>query len=458
MTSTAEDPCVLGIDLGTTSVKVSLFHQASRSVISTVSKATKADVPSDVETGSEQLASKIFTTLQECMSELQEERCRQVKCIGITGQMHGVVMWSELKTEGWQVPSTSHLYTWQDQRCTTEFLESLPQPDSHLPLSTGHGCATLCWLHRFRPEVLDDFTCSGTIMDLLVAMMCGLETPVTSVQLAASFGYFNTKTMSWNKQNFQKIGFPIQILPDVREPGHVAGNLQYDWMGICKDTPVLAALGDVQCAVLSVASSETDAVLNMSTSGQMMFPVRPEGGVPDHPDMTSSIQYFPYFDGQFLAMAASLNGGNVLSHMVIMLQQWFKAFGFDVNEDKIWSTLLGLGSDASTGPIIVPTLFGERHLPEQKVAISGLTTSNLDLGSVFRSLCKGLVTNLCDMMPISVMESHGITTVKATGSVVDRNTIIRDEIAKHYGSFKVEFGSSCDSATGAAMFCVKHLK
>ncbi|XP_033730547.1 sedoheptulokinase-like [Pecten maximus] len=453
-----EGQYVLGIDLGTSSVKVSLLRQACGSVISTVSKATNADVPSDVETGSEQMPSKIFTTLQECLSELPVDRRRQVTCIGVTGQMHGVVLWTKLKNEGWCVPPTSHLYTWQDQRCTTEFLRSLPQPNSHLPLSTGHGCATLCWLQEHRPEMIAGYTCSGTIMDLLVALLCGLVTPVTTVQLAASFGFYNTKTMSWNNELLQKVGFPLQILPNVAEPGHMAGNLQYDWMGIRKDTPILAALGDVQCAVFSVVSSASDAVLNMSTSSQMMFPVRPDGGVPDKPNVTSSIQYFPYFDGTYLAMAASLNGGNVLSNMVSMLQQWFKTFGFHVDEDNIWSKLLELSSDASPGPVIMPTLFGERHHPERHASVSGLTQNNLDLGSIFRSLCKGLIANLCDMMPTSVMKKHGITTIKASGSVIDRNPIIREEVTKHYGSFKVESGNSCDSATGAAMFCAKQLK
>ncbi|OWF44809.1 sedoheptulokinase-like [Mizuhopecten yessoensis] len=451
-------PYVLGIDLGTTSVKVSLLRRECGSVMSTVSKATKADVLSDIDTGSEQTPSKIFSTLQQCLSELPEDRRRQVTCIGVTGQMHGVVLWKKLKCEGWYDPPTSTLYTWQDQRCTTEFLGSLPQPDSHLPLSTGHGCATLCWLHRDRPEVVAKYTCSGTIMDLLVALLCGLATPITTVQLAASFGFYNTKTMSWNKDILRKIGFPVEILPTVQKPGHVAGNMQYDWMGISKGTPILAALGDVQCAVFSVVTGATDAVLNMSTSSQMMFPVRPEGGVPDKPDVTSPIQYFPYFDGSYLAMAASLNGGNVLSHMVAMLQQWFGTFGFNVAEDDLWTKLLQVSSDASPGPVIVPTLYGERHLPEQQVSVSGLTRNNLDLGSIFRSLCKGLIANLCDMMPESAIRKHGITTIIATGSVVDRNPVIREEVTQHYEKFKVLFGNSCDSATGAALFCVKQLK
>lgn len=42
--------------------------------------------------------------------------------------------------------AVSHLVTWQDGRCSSEFLASLPQPKSHLSVATGFGCATIFWL------------------------------------------------------------------------------------------------------------------------------------------------------------------------------------------------------------------------------------------------------------------------------------------------------------------------
>lgn len=198
----SDSMCVLGIDLGTTSVKVTLLRKECGSVISSVSKATKADVVSDVDKGSEQDPTMILDTLKECMAQLSKDHLQQVTCVGVTGQMHGVVLWNSTKSDEWKHLPTSHLYTWQDQRCTTDFLRSLPTPDSHLPLSTGHGCATLCWLHRYKPEMTSAYECSGTIMDLLVALLCGLSVPVTTIQLSASFGFYNTKTRSWNKEMY----------------------------------------------------------------------------------------------------------------------------------------------------------------------------------------------------------------------------------------------------------------
>ena len=69
------------------------------------------------------------------------------------------------------------------------------------------------------------------------------------------------------------------------------------------------------------------SVMNISTSSQLCFPVHCSNFTPARSDNPSPISYFPYFDEQYLAVAASLNGGNVLTHFVKMLQQWFSEFG-----------------------------------------------------------------------------------------------------------------------------------
>lgn len=46
--------------------------------------------------------------------------------------------------------AVSHLVTWQDGRCSSEFLASLPRPESHLSVASGFGCATIFWLLKNR--------------------------------------------------------------------------------------------------------------------------------------------------------------------------------------------------------------------------------------------------------------------------------------------------------------------
>lgn len=198
---------VLGIDVGTTTVKACLVAADTRVALASLSRQTRATQPSDVGAlGSEQDAHKICTAVQFCLSQLPKEQLPRVTRIAVSGQMHGVILWRQ--DGGWSrnaygrfdVEVASPLYTWQDGRCSAEFLATLPKPDSHLRLSSGHGCATLFWLLRHRADYLRRYDRAGTIQDLLVAMLCQLDKPVTSTQLAASWGYFDTVSGVWNAE------------------------------------------------------------------------------------------------------------------------------------------------------------------------------------------------------------------------------------------------------------------
>lgn len=48
---------------------------------------------------------------------------------------------------------------------------------------------------------------------------------------------------------------------------------------------------------------------------------------PETPDPSSAVTYFPYFNGDYLAVAASLNGGNVLATFVDMVSRWMEELG-----------------------------------------------------------------------------------------------------------------------------------
>ncbi|XP_052072808.1 sedoheptulokinase-like [Mytilus californianus] len=462
-----ESKLCLGIDLGTTSVKTCLIDGDKMEVLHSISKPSHAEIPSDIGSkGSEQDPILILKTLKQCLETIPAPQKQLINTICITGQMHGVMLWSELAVkpnfttqfENVGGDNCSNLYTWQDQRCSSEFLLSLPKPDSHLPLSTGYGCATILWLSKHRPEILCQFGNSGTVMDFLVAGLCGLDKPITSVQLAASWGYFNTREMSWNFSQLTECGLHIDLLPYVVCPGHKAGTLQQEWCGIKPGVTVLAALGDVQCAVYSVLKSQQDAVINISTSCQLAFPVRNEELLPLKADSMCPVQYFPYFEDSYLAIAASLNGGNVLANFVSMLRGWMKCFGCNIEDDKVWDTLMDLSINKLNSQTlkVTPTLFGERHDPQLSASVTGISAENLDLGTLFRSVCCGLLDNVSNMMPVSFLEKNGINKLIGSGSLLSRNEVMRQEIVKYYGKLTVEFGNSCDSATGAAMYSVRN--
>jgi len=206
---------VVGIDLGTTTVKVVAVRACDETVIGSWSRETKAAVMSDAgPLASQQDVRKIVSAVDACMCEIPPDLASRITKIGVSGQMHGLVMWtSQSQNVGDKTSSSSsslvgdlssrfvklsNLYTWQDGRCSSEFLSSIPTPESHLRIATGFGCCTLFWLSRHEPGCLECYHCAGTVQDLLVTVLCGHEEPLMSPHNAASWGYFNPVTSSWN--------------------------------------------------------------------------------------------------------------------------------------------------------------------------------------------------------------------------------------------------------------------
>ncbi|XP_050348157.1 sedoheptulokinase-like [Nymphalis io] len=455
----SEKQYILGMDIGTTSVKVCVYDPDTSELVAKQNKDTAANIPSDqgIE-GNKQDVPKIVSAVHYCVSRLSKDVLRHVKKIGVCGQMHGVVLWKNgawekiekdgvvIRFEGVR-KQMSALYTWQDTRCKPEFLETLPKPDSHLKCYSGYGCATLLWMLKNKPEKLKNFTCAATVQDFIVAMLCNLDYPITSNQNAASWGYFNTEKNEWNLDILNSIDFPINLLPKIIKSGAIAGTLSSSWNGIPEGTPIGVAMGDLQCSIFATLETKQDAVLNISTSAQLAIVVDEISDLG-----CKTIEHLPYFNNTYLVVAASLNGGNVLATFVKMLQQWMIEFGFPIPQSKLWEKLIALGLEAPEGTNmkISPLLLGERHAPTAKASVENIDLSNIQLGHVFRSLCDSLIDNLHYMMPKEILLHSNIKRIVGNGSGLSRNAVLQRAV-EHYYSLPLEFTSGGDAAKGAAI-------
>ncbi|KAK2828779.1 hypothetical protein Q5P01_019813 [Channa striata] len=429
---------VLGLDVGTTSVKAVLLETGSRTVAASHALPTASDrIDSCGIKAKEQDTGLIVDALNRCIGLLPRHKLQRVVRVGLSGQMHGVLFWRAKSGCDWSkkdfftAKDTSQLITWQDGRCSSDFLSSLPKPDSHLRIATGFGCATIFWYMRNRPEFLSDFTVAGTIQDYVVSMLCGLEGCVMTPQNAASWGFYNTSTNQWNVDVLKSAGFPLHLLPQCLPSGNLAGQTCSDWHSVPAGTPVGAALGDFQCSVYSCMSARTDAVLNISTSAQLTFAMPADFKPPDCPQAASSITYFPYFDSSYLAVAASLNGGNVLATFVEMLISWIKDLGADMSDSHVYEKLIGSALNQETSDLRVsPTILGERHNPRCLGQVTNICATNLSLGHVTRALCRGVLDNIASMMPAEHLQQGGVNRIVGTGSALARNEVLRQEVEK----------------------------
>ncbi|KAA0201875.1 hypothetical protein HAZT_HAZT005859, partial [Hyalella azteca] len=399
-----------------------------------------------------------MSAVQLCISRLPRDQLRKVKKVATCGQMHGCMMWKQ--GDAWfqkpdsdsrtyicryETKNVSYLYTWQDNRCSPEFLSSLPTPRSHQPLATGYGCATLLWFSKYRPLELSKYDRAGTIHDFFVAMLCGLEHPVMSVQNAAAWGYFDAAAKTWNTDILSAAGLPLELLPTVVESGEVAGELTSNWYAIPKGTPVIASLGQIciQLIQLCAANQATDVT---SDDG-----VRPVYGRPilERSRFSQRRQCFgrlPKIWERTLTLGAAC-----------CEEPEPASTSSDAPADKdspCSDHMAGGTRGRETLMVITPTVFGERHSPEVNGSASNIRCGNLKLGQVMRALCKGIVANLHSMMPRSVLLDAGVTRIVGGGSALTRNPLLLQELQALY-DLPVTLDSRGDAAIGAAIAAIR---
>ncbi|PIK60560.1 putative sedoheptulokinase [Apostichopus japonicus] len=273
-----------------------------------------------------------------------------------------------------------------------------------------------------------------------------------SVQNAASWGYFNCQSGTWNTEILSSAGFPTRLLPKIQEPGSRAGSMPTAWFGLTTGTKVGVAMGDLPCSVYSVLDTPTDAVLNMGTSAQLVRSM-PEGFIPDGRTDPSSVEYFVYFNKKYIAVAAALNGGNVLSTFVDMLLRWCSGLGSNgpSDRDQVFTKLIHLAGEVETDLVVDPVLLGERHRQSDRGSISNLKPGNTDLGGVFRAICRGIITNIESMMPKEELRRAGVERIVGCGSTLSQNMILKEELERCF-QLPVVYRDEIDACVGAALF------
>ena len=128
--------------------------------------------------------------------------------------------------------------------------------------------------------------------------------------------------------------------------------------------------------------------------------------------------------------------------------------GLGVPKTKIWQVLQDMGQQdcGATDLNIIPMIYGERHNPSQKASVTNITPLNTNLGSVYRALCQGIITNLHTMMSHNFLLAAGVKRIVGSGTAIIKNSILSTEIRALYKlPLVLSEGSDADAAVGAAL-------
>lgn len=345
MTGLGDSATYLGVDLGTSGLKLVLLDAAGHVVGETeAAYRVHADQPGFAETDPADWAVALSTAGQELVARVGE--LAGVAAIGVTGQMHGVVL-----ADGAGRPVRPAVL-WPDQRAATvlEAWRALPaQTQDRLanPLVAGMAGPILSWLGAHEPDSLDaaDLVCSPK--DWVRARLTADR--ATDRSDASATLLWDLVADDWSPAALRLAGLRAEQLPEVVASDRVVGTTGPEAGGFLPvGRPVVAGGGDTPCALAALQAGADDPeplVVNVGTGIQVLRPSRSVGapGVP-------GTHLYADTTGGWYRMLAIQNGGLALS--------WVQAqLGVD------WAGLLQLARSApagSSGVVFVPFLTGER--------------------------------------------------------------------------------------------------
>ncbi|MFW6006927.1 MAG: xylulokinase [Halanaerobiales bacterium] len=261
----------MGIDLGTSSVKVVLLDQNFK-VVDSISKKYDILYPESgwAEQNPEDWLEQIYSCLQEMIAT--HTLYNKQFYIGVTGQMHGVV---PLNKEGEVIYPC---IIWADRRTENEIKIMKNKLNSkHLsrlsnPVVNGFSAPKIMWLRQHRDQLKDNLNQVLMPKDYVIYSLTGKY--VTDESEASGTLLFDVKNRRWDKEIMDILDIPADILPEIKKPGTEIGYLSRSCknkLNLNRDIPVIAAGGDAPLAAMANNITEPGKVgINLGTAGQIL--------------------------------------------------------------------------------------------------------------------------------------------------------------------------------------------
>jgi len=382
-------PHLMGLDISTTGAKALIINETG-AVIAVANSPQPISQPKPL--WSEQNPADWWDGISASIRRALDEaglRGDDISAIGLTGQMHGLVL---LDAAG-EVLRPSIL--WNDQRTQAQCdaMTEIIGADRLLELTgnpavTGFTAPKILWVRDNEPEI---FARAAQVLlpkDYIRYKLT--DSYATDLAGAAGTSLLNVAERAWSAEVLDALEIPAAWMPPVHEGSQVTSTISAAGAaatGLKPGTPVVGGGGDQAAGAVGMGCVKPEMIgVTVGTSGVVFAPLsryayEPEGRL--HA-FCHAVPETWHFMGVMLSAAGSL--------------QWYKD---SVAPDLDFDSLLAEAADVpagSEGLFFLPYLTGERTPhpdPLARGAFIGMTTRH-SRGHLTRAVLEGVAFGLKD--------------------------------------------------------------
>jgi len=434
---------IIGLDIGTTSVKGMLVNENGEIVFQSSEEISLiSPKPGWAEEDPMQWWNATEKVLFK-LSEFAHEKNEEIKAIATSGQMHSLVL---VDSKG-NVLTNSIL--WCDQRTYKECNEITLKlggkkevisvfGNSILP---GFTAPKILWIKRNFPDILQKTYKFMLPKDFINFKLTGQI--FTEPSDASGTALYDIKKGFWAIDKVKELGFNPGIFPEIIPSNGLVGRLKEDIankLRLSPDVKVISGGADNACAALGIGVvSEGQAMVSLGTSGTVFAPV--QGG---EPDADGKLHFFEHVvSGEKYYMGVMLSATHTLN--------WFNEITSEKDLIKINECIENIPIGAN-GVIVLPYLNGERtphNDPYARAVFFGMSSSH-NKWDIYRAIFEGVAYGIKDSF--NLIEKFGIeiNDVRITGGG-SRSKIWRQILADVIGVNVKTMMTNEGAAYGAAM-------
>lgn len=398
----------VGVDIGTTAIKVILFNDGFIE-----RKYTKANLFLEKNNDFEAMQDpkEITDFIVSCIDKIIDDFV-VIGHIGVTGQMHGILYVDDFGN------LLSPLYTWLDKR--SEAIKDEIFKLTKYDLRVGYGLLT----HYYNLK--NNIAPTGkykilTIGDYVTSKLISFQKFRMHPSNAASLGFFNVKKNCFDWKSLRKIGISKSNFPKVSKRRYM-GFYLYDM--------VYVAIGDNQASYFGSTSNDNDLLINIGTGSQVCFKSMKS-------TENTLLETRPYIDKFYLQVGAPVCGGKTIEYLAKYIASKYK-ISYEESFEKI-----------SNCPYCGD--FIDIKLENFELDLNKGIYENCDLNILINSVCNKVVSSL-----FSYLKGIDISKYRLVGSgnAIRKNKLLRETI-EHVFNKKLEISTFEEEASyGAAKFAI----
>jgi xylulokinase len=372
---------VLGIDLGTQSLKVVFYDYEAGQLAA--SAAAPLQVVRDDDGRAEQDAEWWLTALQSALEQVPADVRASVRAIGVSGQQHGFVA---VNGEGRVLAPVKLWCDTATQREADEIMQACGGREKCIeysgnPMLTGYTAPKIRWLKRHNPDAYRAMTHVLLPHDYLNFVLTGQKT--MEFGDASGTGLLDVRERNWSTEMLRAVDSERDLshcLPPLLQPDDTAGVTSEAFasrFGLPAGVPVAPGGGDNMMAAIGTGNVTAGKLtMSLGTSGTLF-------AYSDTPvvDPAGNIAAFCSSTGGWLPLLCTMNCTYATELMKKPL---------DVTNEQFDETI-GAVDAGSNGLTVLPFFSGERtpNLPRATASFLGLNERNCTRGHLLRATVEG---------------------------------------------------------------------